>query len=382
MNEEVCIDCGLCEKVCPVINKGESKVPLKVYAAINTDQVVRSCSSSGGIFYAIGEEVINSGGVVFAAKFDSNWEVVHSYTESIDGLAVFRGSKYVQSKIGSTFKHVKEQLIKGRLVLFTGTPCQIAGLKKYLRKDYDNLFTIDIVCHGAPSPLVWRTYLNELLFHLDASIEASNKKYVVSKISFRDKKTGWKQYGFSVYGKHISTITESNSRCSDDDVILFYEASKDNLFMNLFTKNLCLRPSCYQCPAKEGKSESDLTLADYWGISGYLPDWDDDKGTSLIMLHTEKGNKFLKMLRNVKIKETSYHMALAGNPSIDRSVEESDYVQIFWEYFTRSRFMQMPSLLKRIRPSFKQRFKEKLFPFIRCIIPRKILVFIKLSLKK
>ena len=160
VNSTICIDCGLCEKVCPVINQNKPNVPLSVYAAKNINEEVRIKSSSGGIFTLLAEQIISEGGVVFGARFNENWEVVHDYTETIDGLESFRGSKYVQSSISDNFKVAKQFLKEGRKVLFSGTPCQIAGLKKFLQKEYENLLTMEVVCHGVPSPMVWRDYID------------------------------------------------------------------------------------------------------------------------------------------------------------------------------------------------------------------------------
>lgn len=158
---DTCIDCGLCERVCPIQNPGEDRVPLAVYAAKNPNEVIRRQSSSGGIFTILAEQIIDEGGVVFGAAFNDKWEVEHSYVENKEQLVKFRGSKYVQSKIGESYKDAKSFLKEGRRVLFSGTPCQIAALKKYLRKNYENLFTVDFICHGVPSPGVFRTYLQE-----------------------------------------------------------------------------------------------------------------------------------------------------------------------------------------------------------------------------
>lgn len=147
----LCIDCGLCEKTCPVINQDEPHEPFAVYAAKNKDEKTRRESSSGGIFTMLAEQTIKSGGVVFGAKFNEQWEVEHGGVETIDDLAALRGSKYLQSRIGETYQEAERFLKEGREVLFSGTPCQIAGLKKYLRKDYPALLTVDVICHGAPS---------------------------------------------------------------------------------------------------------------------------------------------------------------------------------------------------------------------------------------
>ena len=177
VDASTCIDCGLCEKVCPVINQDEPRKPLKVYAAKNRNEEIRRQSSSGGIFTPLAESVIREGGVAFGAKFDKDWNVVHAWTDTIEGIADFRGSKYVQSIIGDTYREAREFLKQGRKVLFSGTPCQIAGLRKFLRKEYENLLTVDVVCHGVPSPLVWREYLKE-----------NTKGKEILRIDFREKK--------------------------------------------------------------------------------------------------------------------------------------------------------------------------------------------------
>lgn len=163
INEAACIDCGLCEKVCPVLHSGDAHKPLKVFAAKNNNEKIRVESSSGGVFTVLAELVIDEGGVVFGAKFGEHWDVIHDYTETKEGLAAFRGSKYVQSRIGDCFNKAKSFLVQGRKVLFSGTPCQISGLKRFLGKEYDSLLTVDFICHGVPSPKVWRMYLNETI---------------------------------------------------------------------------------------------------------------------------------------------------------------------------------------------------------------------------
>lgn len=180
VDASTCTDCGLCEKVCPVINQDEPRKPLKVYAAKNRNEEIRRQSSSGGIFTPLAESVIRDGGVVFGAKFDKDWNVVHAWTDTIEGITDFRGSKYVQSTIGDAYREAREFLKQGRKVLFSGTPCQIAGLRKFLRKEYDNLLAVDVVCHGVPSPLVWRKYLEETRVKLRAERDAGKNTVSVS----------------------------------------------------------------------------------------------------------------------------------------------------------------------------------------------------------
>lgn len=195
VDKTVCIDCGLCEKVCPVLNQSEGHEPIAVYAAKNPNEEIRMQSSSGGIFTMLAERIIDEGGVVFGACWDKDWNVVHDYAESKEDIAKFRGSKYVQSNIGETFKQTETFLIEGRKVLFSGTPCQIAGLKHFLLKDYDNLLTIEIICHSVPSPGVWKKYLTEELNSNGLTIGD------IQQINFRDKSTGWETYSFLLHTK-------------------------------------------------------------------------------------------------------------------------------------------------------------------------------------
>lgn len=207
VDESMCIDCGLCEKVCPIINHPE-KLPVKeVLAVKNRNEVERMASSSGGVFIALAKTTIEKGGVVFGAVFDENWEVMHTYAETLDEVKPMMGSKYLQSRIGNSFRNAEKFLKEGREVLFTGTPCQVTGLHNYLRKDYPNLLSVDFLCHGVPSPGVWRKYLDEE-FHFSAR-RAAGKNTVLSSslksvpvitgIEFRDKTlNGWKKYSFVV----------------------------------------------------------------------------------------------------------------------------------------------------------------------------------------
>ena len=206
-DKDVCIDCNLCEQVCPVLRQREEREPLDVYAAFNKNEEVRMQSSSGGVFTALAESIIKEGGVVFGARFNEDWEVVHDYVETVEGLSAFRGSKYVQSRIGCTFSQAEQFLKQGRKVLFSGTPCQIAGLKLFLRKEYENLLSVDFICHGVPSPGVWRQYLNEfiaLMGNKKNSVFSPSKPMVlnsirdISRIEFRNKRLGWKKFSFAL----------------------------------------------------------------------------------------------------------------------------------------------------------------------------------------
>ena len=300
VDRESCIDCGLCERVCPVINQNEPQKPVVTLAAVNSDESVRLASSSGGIFTLLAERTIDNGGVVFGATFDENWDVKHIYIDSKSELPKLRGSKYVQSTIGNCYKEAKTHLSAGKEVLFSGTPCQIAGLKRFLRKDYHNLKTMDVVCHGTPSPLVWRMYLDE--------VSSMYNIAQITDIQFRDKTEGWKNFSLLIKYKNKEGVEKT-----------FRETLNENIFMRCFLSNLCLRPSCYACPARNGKSGSDITLADLWGAENICPGLDDDKGVSLVLLR----NKEFSLPGFVK-KEIEYSKAVMYNPSIESDVALPD----------------------------------------------------------
>lgn len=375
VDESVCIDCGLCEKVCPELHPLEAKRPSKVYAAINPDEVVRSQSSSGGIFTMLAEKVIADGGVVFGARFDSHWEVVHDYCDTVAGLAAFRGSKYVQSNMCDCYKQVAAFLKEGRKVLFSGTSCQVAGLHRFLRREYEQLLTVDVVCHGVPSPLVWRKYIEAVKTRPQGvagknTVLSSflNAVPVITGIEFRNKLSGWKKYGFVVRGHADGQETCKNSvlPSGSEEQIIFRESFHENLFMGGFLKNIYLRPSCYACPAKSGKSGSDITLADYWGIAHHHSDMDDDKGTSLVMLHTAKGVCAFREL-DCNVQETSYEQALDGNPSIERSVAQPTMRVRFYEKFDKHGIDAIKWSLNKMRPSLLMRVRFKIIHYLKAL---------------
>ena len=357
VNKDKCIDCGLCEKVCPIINQSEPRSPLKVYAAKNKDEEIRLKSSSGGIFTILAESIIQEGGVVFGARFNECWEVIHDYTETIEGLSSFRGSKYVQSRIGKTFQQVESFLKTGRKVMFTGTPCQVSGLKHYLIKEFDNLLTVDFVCHGVPSPLVWREYLETLgrtmnIVGENTDLSSNRDKHVITDISFRDKLTGWKKYGFVVRTRPISDIYINSDFMPVDHVSLrepFYE----NIFMRGFLRDIYLRPSCYNCPAKSGKSGADITLGDFWGVDNYLPEFDDDKGVSIVILQSEKGASLITKC-SILSEPIDYQHALNGNPALEQNAYCAlKYRESFWD--GNDYVNAISRILSKMRPGFMQR---------------------------
>lgn len=302
-----CIDCHLCEKVCPIINQDEPRTPQNVYAAKNPNETIRMNSSSGGIFTILAEQIINSEGVVFGACWDDEWNIKHDYAECIDDLVKFRSSKYLQSVIGDTYIKTEQFLKAGRKVMFTGTPCQIAGLKHFLRKEYDNLLAVEVICHSVPSPGVWQQYLTEKLQTIGWN------KSDIRHISFRSKATGWKGYSFMIENKDGNVFSELGSK---------------NAFMRGFLANLYTRPSCQKCPAKQLKSGSDITLGDFWGINSLMPEIDDDKGISVVIVNTEKGRKVIHIVDN--LIQASWSDICSKNPAVVKSVIASAKKDLFF----------------------------------------------------
>lgn len=370
VNTSLCVDCGLCEQVCPELHADAERRPLQTFAAINPDVGVRLASSSGGVFTALAELVIDAGGVVFGAAFDAHWEVRHRYAETREELAAFRGSKYVQSVIGDTFLQAERFLKSGRQVLFSGTPCQIAGLRRFLRRDYDRLLCVDFVCHGVPSPGVFRAYLAEEMTKIARKGE---KKYRfafstipsipkadalaarlgcrIVDIRFRDKTNGWKKFSFALSLSKASAAGEKIQFCA-------LNGFTENAFMQAFLRDLILRPSCYACPAKSFRSGSDLTLGDYWGVEHEAPHLDDDGGTSLVFANSGRGQHFLSSLP-FAFHSQSFERVHAHNSSISLSVSRPINRKFFFMMLRRSGFFR--ALGVTTNPSLPFRLLRKLY---------------------
>ena len=298
-----CINCGKCVKVCNIINPIISTNTPQAYACYNKNDDIRKNSSSGGIFTLIAEYILDLNGVVFGAAFDKDFTVKHIEVTQKEQLNLLRGSKYVQSKIGDTYKFVKKYLDAGRVVLFTGTPCQIDGLIKFLGgRKYDNLYTQDIICHGVPSQKVLNEYIKFVRNSCNKNIES---------IYFRNKDVGWKNFCVKI-------------EFANNDYI-----SKDlrtDHYMKGFLYNLYLRPSCYNCHSKSINRNSDITLADFWGIDNILPEMNDDKGTSLIFVNTEKGVKLFDGISEKTVyQKVDYREAVKYNSSAYVSVHKPKY---------------------------------------------------------
>lgn len=305
---------------------------MKTYAAIYNNNKIRENSSSGGIFS------------VLANKFDVVYGV--AMTDDCYGaemirvegdICPLRGSKYFQAKVGDTFKQVKKDLLDGKEVLFSGTGCQINGLSMFLGKDYANLFLLDIICHGTPSPKLWRNYVKY----------QESKHGKLESVNFRCKEDSWVDFGMKENQFYISKDKDS--------------------FMRMFLRNYCLRPACYDCHAKYNK-KSDMTIADFWGIENVAPEMNDGRGTSLIITRTEKGQELFDCIKSeLKWKEVSYEEGVKGNPSEYSSVARPQQRDTFFEDLEKMPFEEMEkkyaadiqvSLPRRVERKIKHTIKK------------------------
>lgn len=336
IDERVCVDCGHCRKVCPINQPLEDDGALPMaFAAKHMDDDIREASSSGGVFSALASYLLILGGAVIAAGFDKNYRVVHKVCTCEDSLDELRRSKYVQSDINGMYREAKQRLEKGQKVLFCGTPCQIGGLIAFLGKPYSNLYTVDFICHGVPSPKLWAKYL---------AFRQKESKADVRNVSFRNKVSGWANYSMRLW------FDNGTEYCS---------TVREDYYLRTFIMNMDLRPSCNQCKFKQVHRLSDITLADFWGIKEVNPSFADDKGISLVLVHSEKGQELIgEIQEKVQLSEVDCVAALQSNPSFTKSVSVPSL---------RNRFMEEADLLdfaklhdKFCGTSFPSRIRRKI----------------------
>lgn len=301
VDNEKCVNCGKCKKVCMYLNENAVNESVSAYAAYNLDNAERETSSSGGVFVAVAQTVLSEGGVVYGTVFDCENGAKHIRVDDFVELEKIKGSKYLQSDTTDCFRRVKEDLCAGKKVLFSGTPCQIKGLKKYLSSvDISELICVDIVCHGVPSKIMFDSYKQYL---------ESKYKNKISEIYFRNKDKGWKNYS-------IKIVLENGK-----EVVI---KTSENFYMKAYLSNIFLRQSCYECISNNYHNESDITIGDYWGAERLHSDIDDDKGLSAVIVRTEKGKEYLgKAAEKLFIRETDYHDIIKNNPNVENSCRQS-----------------------------------------------------------
>lgn len=346
IDAEQCIKCGMCEKICPVNHPLKSENEPKAYAAFIKDEAVRMESSSGGVFTEIAKAVLRDGGAVFGAAYNEKFEVEHIVVENEAELYRLRGAKYAQSRLNNTFKDVKKYLDEGKYVLFSGTPCQVGGLKAFLKKDYDKLITVDFICHSVPSPLAWGEYVKY-------RSEIDNGGKLPEKIDLRSKKTGWSRYQYSnlfEYGKDKSHEAKSG----------------ESLYMKLFVGGYICRESCENCKFKGYSRVSDLTLGDFWGIWDIHPEMDDNKGTSALLIQSEKGERiFSRIADKLTVKQVSLEEVSLQNSAILKSTAPNEKRDEAFKLIKDGKISECSKLFTVPKISFMDKLKNKIRSIIK-----------------
>ncbi len=341
MHPTNCIECGMCERVCPTLNQSIRTYDLpSAYAAFTKDECTRLDSSSGGIFTEIAQRIIAQNGVVYGAAYGEKYEVHHCCVDNIEDLQKLRGAKYAESNLDNSFSEIMDRLEQGQLVLFSGTPCQVAGLKSYVRKDFNNLICIDFVCHGVPSPIAWRAYIEY------RSREDADGK-LPQRINLRSKETGWSKYQYSNVFEY-----ENGKKHS--------ALSSRSLFMKLFVGDYISRPSCSSCKFKGYNRVSDITLGDFWGIWDIEPEMDDNKGTSVVLVHSEKGQKLWWDINlKIKSKEVTLEQASQQNLSMLVSSKANTNSNLVMRKIKEGKIDTCEEFFKIYKPSILARIKGK-----------------------
>lgn len=368
INSSLCVECGLCEKACHVISPYPDRRPIEIYAARAKNDTIRFAASSGGIFPLLGANTISDGGIVWGVRWDRNNRIpraIHDYANTIQGLKEFRGSKYVQSQVNNIYKTVKSQLNEGQNVLFSGTPCQISGLKHFLKKDYPNLTCCEVICHGVPSPKVLNDYIATLLPQ-----NSPDHEYQIKEVTFRNKlhkEGGWRN------GVVVVVVVVDKHNGTEKEYVVSDRRADTDPYLRGFLCELINRPSCHNCTVRNLKSGADITLGDFWKIQKYVPQIDDDMGVSLVCINTEKGQRLYNEIK----PQLSDSVAVNWDAAVDSTgalVESPKAHRLrsrFFKDFSKNGF-QEKSIIKMLRPTTKQIinkyiriFKAKVRPYIK-----------------
>jgi len=342
-----CIECKACEKACPYLNapliENKQHNPYS-FAAYNKDYETRMQSTSGGIFSVLADYVFRQGGCVCAARFEDavDWSVVHDFAYHAEELGPYRKSKYIQSNIGLSYRQVKRLLQQGQTVLFVGLPCQVAGLKHYLRKDYNQLITVDLICMGIGSPIIWREYLKA--FEHDR----------IKNITFKDKSIGW----YHTDWRMIIEYANNNKKITK---------GRGNPYMFGYLDRMFYRSSCYSCEFKKRSSYSDITIGDAWGLEEISPEFIDNKGTSVVIANTEKGKQVAESISNqLSTTDFSYEQIIKSNRYLRAPVSPSTNRDKFYTalsqkgmHYAMSKYCKMQK-----RPGFIGNIIDKIYKWI------------------
>lgn len=313
INDSKCIKCGLCEKVC-FYNTGYKILDdhldkIETYAVKHKDLQIRMASQSGGAFTVFSDEILKRNGVIYGVGFDKALKVCYKRAITKEERNEFRGSKYVQSELNDIFKQIKKDLEDDKWVLFSGTPCYVAGLVKYLsKKKYEKLLLLDIICHGVPSPKLYKEYL----IYLESCYNGK-----INNFNFRDKNFGWKT--------HIESFIINNKKYSS------------TMYTTLFYSHLALRESCHNCQFTNLNRPSDITIADCWGVQQNKPEIDDNKGVSLVIINTKKGKSIYE---NILVNLNYYGININEyiQPQLKEPSKKNKKREIFWNDYNKKGF--------------------------------------------
>lgn len=352
VNQNLCCGCQRCKEVCPIHHSPLQQAAFEqvIYAVKHKDEVIRSNSTSGGMFTALSDYILEMGGIVYGAILDDTLRVCHSRATTKEERDRMRGSKYVQSDIGDTFLDVKKDLEDGKQVLFTGTPCQVEGLKNYLKRtDTAQLILCDIICHGVPSNQIWQEYVR-----FTEKKQRSPLKYH----NFRTKHNGW----HSVTARNVFLNAEDS------------ESLSSQLFSYLFQKDLILRPCCYSCRFSSLSRVSDITIGDFWGIDKIYPEFDDNKGVSLVLINTFRGNAVFQSIKEVlEVRESKKEDCLQHN--LMRPTPLPENRGRFWRAYLSHGFLYATrkyagySRYNLLKHKLKEQIKElKIYPYVKRIL--------------
>lgn len=307
VNVEKCIACNLCDKVCPELNQNTKLTePLKILGLKNKDEQKAYHTSSAGVATELSEYIIKNGGVVIGAVYNKDFSVTHQIVTTVEELNQLKGSKYQQSNINDIYKRTQSFLKKNQTVLFIGTPCQVSGLKHYLRKDIPNLYTCDLICHGVPSPKVFQAFLH--------FIEKKYKRKIYS-INMRDKTLGWKKPSIRIQFTDGSSI---------------FNNKETNLFNCIYSVHYATRPSCHHCLYANMKREGDITIGDFWGIEKTHPEFYNANGVSLVLVNTKKGEQIINLIRH-KFETLTSNKNECLQPNLSYPAPSSPAREIFLE---------------------------------------------------
>lgn len=336
VDAEKCVKCNLCDQICPELNRKNVINIGKVYAFKNNDLHIRLNSSSGGAFFTVAKYVIEKNGIVCGALFDNNLKLIHKCVSCLEDVKKMMGSKYIQSYIGNVYEEIRKNLVAKKIVLFTGTPCQVAGLKSYLRKEYDNLLTIQLICHGVPSPLLFEKYKIYL-----------KNKYSIKEIEY---------LSFRKNNKFVITVQGDGRKLS-------WKGSID-LYLRPFIKGKNYRYCCYSCQYSKNHI-ADITIGDFWGVEKYYKQFCDSHGISFLMLNTSKGKQIFNLMENVSFIQSKYDIAAKNNNNLLNPTVLNKDRYIFYKDINDSNYIKNLKKFVPLKAIVASKLPNSLLGFLR-----------------